>query len=283
MNDSKHRADSPLIDILPGMIDSHFHSEVMRQKGLDPVSLFEAFLSKGFTAGIDIGTRAGDTADRSWIHDRFDSISLAAGLFPAEAEEPDTEKRLDLLIADLDTYPVRAVGEIGLDFHWNYATPEKQQDLFIKQIEIADQFSLPIIVHNRKADILIEKAVRTHPPKAGGIMHCFSSTYEYAKRYIDLGFYISFAGNVTYKGSEDIREAAGKIPLDRLLVETDSPYLSPQKVRGRPNHPGHIGFVYREIASLRGVDVEGVVAAVNSNLYSLLKNGVFPDKSLQDK
>ncbi len=269
MSNAKPATDSVLIDILPGMIDSHFHSEVMRQKGLDPVSLLETCFSNGFTAGIDIGTRAGDTAERAWIHERYDSISLAAGLFPAEAEEPDTAKRLDLLIADLNNHPVKAVGEIGLDFHWNYATPEKQQDLFIKQIEIANQFGLPVIVHNREADQLIEETVRAHPPKAGGIMHCFSSGYAYAERFIQSGFYISFAGNITYKGSEDIREAAGRIPLDRILIETDSPYLSPQKVRGRPNHPGHIGLVYREIAAIRGIDLEEVVAAVFKNFSSL--------------
>jgi len=283
MSNSKNGTDSVMIDILPGMIDSHFHSEVMREKGLDPVSVFESIFSKGFTAGIDIGTRAGDTAERAWIHERYGSISLAAGLFPAEAEQPDTEKRLDLLIADLNNHPVRAVGEIGLDLHWNYATPEKQQDLFIKQIEIANQFGLPIIVHNRAADRLIEETVRAHPPKSGGIMHCFSSDYAYAERFIQCGFYISFAGNITYKGSEGIREAARKIPLDRLLVETDSPYLSPQKVRGRPNHPGHIGYIYREIASIRGVDLEEVVYTVSKNFSSLLKIGVFPDKPLLEK
>lgn len=216
-----------------------------------------------------MGTRAGDTKERAWIHERFPQILIASGLYPSEAENPRMIDRLDLLTVDLNTFPVAALGEIGLDYHWNYATPKLQKDLFSNQIQIANHYDLPIIIHNRKADQSVSEILKANRPEFGGIMHCFSSDYSFAKMSIDDGFYISFAGNISYKGSQAIRDTAQRIPLDRLLVETDSPYLSPQKVRGQTNHPGHIGYIYQEIAALRGIDLERLITAVRDNFYSL--------------
>ena len=270
MSKTKIPRNTPVIDILPGMIDSHFHSEVIKQKGLEIDSLLKIYFEHGFEGGIDIGTQAGDTAQRYWVHEKYPRVLIAAGLYPSEADHSDIANRLDLLISDIETYQVSAIGEIGLDLHWNYATPEIQQELFASQIEIANRYNLPIIVHNREADRLFEETITSTLSKAGGIMHCFSSDYTFAKRCIARGFYISFAGNVTYKNSHSIREAAAKIPIERLLVETDSPYLSPQEVRGFPNHPGHIGLVYRQIADLRKIDIEELVEVVQRNYFSSL-------------
>ena len=281
MSEKKDPAHHERIEIMPGMIDSHFHTAVMRQKGLDIESILSNCFESGFEGGIDIGTQAGDTSERYWVHEKHHKIAIASGLYPSEAEQPDMVRRLDLLVSDIETYHIAAIGEIGIDLHWNYATPEIQQELFAAQIEIANQYKVPIIVHNRKADQLFIDTVTATPPIAGGIMHCFSSDYSFAKRCIDMGFYISFAGNVTYKNSRLIREAAAKIPIEPLLLETDSPYLSPQKVRGHLNHPGHMGFIYREIADLRGMDIMELVKVVKNNLFpSMKKNGVFLSKVL---
>jgi len=247
---------------------------MMRKRGLDSDRLLELAIKKGLAGGLDVGTEAGDTSNRVWVHRKFPRVKLAAGLYPAEAEYEDLSSRLDFLVEDIESYPVNAIGEIGIDYHWNYGTPEKQRDLMIRQIEIANRYGLPIIVHNREADTQVAEILQQHPPLAGGIMHCFSSGPEAARTFVDAGMHISFAGNITYKNSHPIRSAARTVPLDRVLLETDSPYLSPQRVRRYPNHPGHIGYVYNEIAKLHGVSMEELVETIGNNFSTL-----FPSKS----
>lgn len=258
-----------VLNIRPGMIDSHFHSRIMGKKDLDTRKLLEKAVTAGLVGGLDIGTEAGDTAGRATMIDGFPQFGLAAGLYPSEAEHERLQDRLDLLLRDLQQFPVVAIGEIGIDLHWNYTTPKRQRDLMIQQIEVANRYGLPIIVHNRDADEEIAEVLKEHPPAAGGIMHCFSSGPEAAKTFLDAGMHISFAGNITYKKSDELRAAARAVPIDRLLTETDSPYLSPQAVRGKPNHPGHVGYVYETIASLRSIDPEKLVEAVRENFYRL--------------
>jgi len=259
-----------MIDILPGMTDSHFHALMMQQKGLCADSLFDTYFKRGFAGGIDIGTKAGDTRERFQLHEKNPQISLAAGLYPSEVENPERADLLKLLIADLERYPISAIGEIGLDYHWNYGTPASQKELFAQQIEIANQYNLPIIIHNREADHDIEDIIHSIRPRAGGILHCFSADYSFAKRLAEFGFFISFAGNITYKRNHQIQEAARRLPISKILIETDSPYLSPDPVRGRINHPGHIGYIYSFIAGLKGIEVEELISQVHDNLKGLI-------------
>jgi TatD DNase family protein len=255
--------------IQTGMIDSHFHSRMMLQKGLDPIILLGKACKLGLRGGLDIGTEAGDTQGRAKIIDGLSCFGLAAGLYPSEAEHERLGERLDLLVKDIEGFPVIAIGEIGIDLHWNYATPKRQRDLMIPQIEIANRYGLPVIVHNREADSEVVEVLRSHPPAAGGIMHCYSSDSERVWDFLDAGMYISFAGNLTYGKGGDIREAVRVVPTERILIETDSPYLSPQAVRGSRNHPGHIGYVYEEVALLRGCGLEELTAAVRKNFFTL--------------
>src|SRR6056297_4255870 len=139
-------------ELLPGMIDSHFHSAMMEKKGMDVRPLISQALQAGLAGGIDIGIEAGDTARRHWIHQEFPQIKLAAGLYPAEAEHEELSGRIALLCEDIERYSPAAVGEMGVDRYWNYATVERQQKLMREQIKVANLYGLPIIIHNRDAD-----------------------------------------------------------------------------------------------------------------------------------
>ncbi|MFO7849324.1 MAG: TatD family hydrolase [Spirochaetia bacterium] len=273
------RREPPIEELLvPGMIDSHFHSEIMRKKGLDPEKILSETIAAGLAGGIEIGVHAGDTAERAWVTQTLPQIKLAAGLAPAEAEHEDIRGRLEFLEKDLQSFPVDALGEIGVDGHWNYGTPERQKELFALQIELANSCKLPIIVHNRDADTQLLDVLEQHKPLYGGIMHCFSSGYETALRCIDAGLFISFAGNISYKNSGELRAVAARIPREALLAETDSPFLSPEPLRGKPNHPGKVAYVYRLLADVRSMELEKLVDTIGNNFERLFsRERVHPD------
>ncbi len=266
---AKHKSTEPHFELLPGMIDSHFHTAMMRKKDLEPDTLLTRALELGMIGGIDIGIEAGDTCNRTWVSEKFPDIKIAAGLYPSEAEHENLADRLAILRHDVESFPISAIGEIGIDLYWNYGTVERQRELMRRQIELANMHRLPIIIHNREADREVVEVLRSTPPEAGGIMHCFSSDAAAAREFLDAGLYISFAGNLTYKKSEELRNAARDVPLDRLLAETDSPFLSPQKVRGKTNHPGHVGFVYYQLAELHNIEVEELIRIVAENFTRL--------------
>ncbi|MDZ7793722.1 MAG: TatD family hydrolase [Spirochaetia bacterium] len=268
MSSTTHKTE-PHFELLPGMIDSHFHSAMMEKKGMDVRPLISQALQAGLAGGIDIGIEAGDTARRQWIQQEFPQIKLAAGLYPAEAEHEEITGRIALLCEDIERFSPAAVGEMGVDRYWNYATVERQQELMRRQIEVANRYRLPIIIHNREADAEVLEVLKDTPPRAGGVLHCFSSHAGAARSFVDAGLYISFAGNLTYKKSSALREAAAAVPLDRLLAETDSPFLSPQKLRGKLNHPGQVGFVYRTLAELHGQELERLIQLISENFGRL--------------
>jgi len=263
-------------------IDSHFHTLMMRNKGLDvPVLLAEAFAG-GLYRALDIGTTPEDLEERLEIAEEIDAegqgpakagkgrrILHSAGIYPGGSAEAFEKSLLSSLEAALRNHPVSAVGEFGIDLHWNYAPPGRQQELMRQQILLANRYKLPVIIHSRKADRETLEVLRTTPSEYGGIMHCFSSGYETAKACIDLGLYISFAGNVTYKNAESIREAAKKVSAGSILLETDAPYLSPEPHRGRRNHPLNAVHTYRAVAEMRGIETAELMRQVCGNFDRL--------------
>ena len=150
-------------------------------------------------------------------------------------------------------------------------TCEEIADLFIK---LANKYKLPVLIHNRDADADIVEVLEKTIPAAGGILHCFSSDYKTAAQLLDMGLSISFAGNVTYKKNNSLREVASKIPVNSIFVETDSPYLSPQKVRGKTNHPGHIGYTYEILAECKNIPIENFIQEVRNNFINLFNPGL---------
>ncbi len=250
-------------------VDSHFHLMEMEKRGIDIHQLLESLFQESLVYGLDIGVDEKNWARRLELADRFSSLYITAGLSPACADDPCWRSIIEK-IPEWASHPkAAAIGEIGLDWHWDYATRPEQMELFEKQLRLADELSLPVIVHNRNADEDIYRIVSGVKPGKGGVLHCFSSSYDFAARMMDLGFSISFAGNLTYKRSGELRAAAVKIPLASLLVETDSPYLAPQPMRGKTNHPGHIRYTYQLIAELRKIPVPGLANAVAENFKNL--------------
>lgn len=198
-----------------------------------------------------------------------DFMDTSVGLHPHDAAVFGPEAEADLVAAA--SHPkVVAWGEIGLDYHYLHADVPTQKAAFVRQLELAYERQLPVIIHSRSADADTVEALRQAPrlPLAG-VMHCFGGSWETAEACLALGFFISFAGNVTFRNAAALQAIAKRIPRDRLLVETDSPFLSPVPVRGWRNEPAHVAHVARFLAQLRGEDGEGLEDAASSNYFRL--------------
>lgn len=263
------------LSFLPGMIDSHFHYIEMIKKGMEPDRLMQKIFQKGLAGAIDIATSTGNFEKRVDFAQKQQGVYITAGISPGKAE--NTKADIDIMLAalegqiqaGLETGFLVAIGETGLDLYWKYGTPEKQLMLFERQIELADKYSLPVIIHNRDANKELLEVLKRKKPTKGGIIHCFSSDYHTASACIDYGFLISFAGNITYKKSSNIQDAAKRIPATSILCETDSPYLSPQEVRKFDNNPEFVSYVYDFISQLRKMELPELVETVKTNFTSL--------------
>lgn len=247
---------------LTNLVDSHFHLLAIEAKGIDPTNLLASMGKLGYS-GIDIGLDGTDLAARIELIKNYPNIYLATGLGPWAADWEDwrIKEALSIITEDLTQYPILAVGEIGLDNYWKYGTKERQEALFLAQVN----FGKPIIIHNREADEQFIRLLQEHSFPHGGIFHCFSGSEELAYIAVEKGFYLSFAGSLTYKGSDNLKTILRNMPKERLLLETDSPYLAPLPMRGKKNIPLYIEHLYRFVAQELVLDVEELITLVNSN------------------
>ncbi|PEY31166.1 hydrolase TatD [Bacillus cereus] len=203
------------------------------------------------------------------LAETYDFIYAAVGWHPVDAIDM-TEEHL-MWLEELAAHPkVVALGEMGLDYHWDKSPEEVQKEVFRKQIQLAKKVKLPIIIHNRDAtqdivDILAEE----NAAEVGGIMHCFSGSVEVAKQCIGMNFLISLGGPVTFKNAKKPKEVAMEIPMEKLLIETDCPYLTPHPFRGKRNEPSYVKLVAEEIASLKGISYEEVAKITTENAKGL--------------
>lgn len=199
----------------------------------------------------------------------YEFLYASVGWHPVDAIDM-TEQDL-AWIEQLAKHPkVVALGEMGLDYHWDKSPKYIQKDVFRKQIRLAKKVKLPIIIHNREAtqdivDILKEEDAK----EVGGIMHCFSGSTEVAKECIDMNFFISLGGPVTFKNAKKPKEVASEIPLSHLLIETDCPYLAPHPYRGKRNEPAYVKLVAEQIAMIKGIPLEEVAKITNRNAKRL--------------
>ena len=254
------------------MVDSHFHLFHMKKVGMDYMDIIKTCFEDGLAYAVDIGITPDNFSERIKTASSLKGLYTAHGYYPSQCTSENLKSELEYLETTLiqDKKAV-AVGEMGFDFFHDYGDVELQAELIKKQIEIANRLVLPVIIHSRDAEQETLDFLKRHTPEAGGVIHCFSYTPETALKFIEMGFYISFAGNVTYKKAENIQEAAKTVPLDRLLIETDAPYLSPQKVRNKKNHPGHIGYTYEYISGLREMEPSNLIPAVKENFMRLFR------------
>lgn len=203
------------------------------------------------------------------LAETYGPVYGAVGIHPHETKYASEE--ILQKIGDLAQLPkVKAIGEIGLDYHFFYSDKETQQKWFARQIELARDLDLPFLIHDREAHGDTLSILKKHKnSRMRGIMHCFSGSVETAEELMKLGFYISFAGPLVFPNSRRLKEAAREIPLDRLLIETDSPYLTPPPHRGERNEPANVIYVAEEIARLKGIPVETVVEETRNNGLSI--------------
>lgn len=254
------------------MIDSHCHLD-SAEFDADREAVIERALAAGVEHMMAIGTGNGppDLEAGVRLAERHVAFFATAGIHPHDAAKagPADLQRL----ADLLAHPkVLALGEIGLDYHYDFSPRDVQRSVFIAQMEIAAAARKPIVIHTREAwnDTLALIEQHWTPHAIGGIMHCFSGGPAEGRRAIGLGFYLSFGGIVTFPKALDVQEAAKSAPRDRILIETDAPYLAPVPKRGRRNEPALIVHTAQKLADLRGESYEAVCAATSANFRRLL-------------
>lgn len=203
------------------------------------------------------------------LAERYDFIYACVGWHPVDAIDMKEE---DLLwIEELAAHPkVVAIGEMGLDYHWDKSPKEIQKEVFRKQIRLAKKVKLPIVIHNREATAdIVEILKEEGAAEVGGIMHCFSGSPEVAIECLKMNFYISLGGPVTFKNAKKPKEVASVVPLEKLLIETDCPYLAPHPYRGKRNEPGYVKLVAEQIAEIKGISFEEVAAVTTVNAKKL--------------
>jgi TatD DNase family protein len=258
-----------------GLIDTHAHLSMLSGRGIPVEKRLKELLNGGFGGIIDIGTVADDLAGRLDAFSCFDRIRFAAGIWPypeAIAARRELAAVLEQQIQKAPPGTLAAVGECGMDRHWNKgeagADIAGERELFEVQLDLAKQYGLPIIIHSRDAAAETVE-ILAHYPGVRGVIHCFSYGAPQAQAFLDQGYYLSFAGTITYKNTGPLREALQFVPEDRLLLETDSPFLAPVPYRGSPAEPGMIGETYRFAAELRGISLEKLKALTAQNTRDL--------------
>ncbi|MCG8480660.1 MAG: TatD family hydrolase [Spirochaetales bacterium] len=257
-------------EIVPMLSDSHFHSLAMAGRGLDPVAILTELREKGAGPMLDVAIEPEDAPLMRESTGGIEEVYHSCGLHPGKTAREDREEALDRVERELGGGYYRAVGETGLDWFRMYAPRETQLTLFERHLDLAARFDLPVIVHNREADRdCLDRLVRAALPR-GGVMHCFSSSPEWVTPFLDAGMYISFAGNLTFRNAAALREAVRLVPGDRLLLETDAPFLAPHPHRGRPNHPGLLSYTLGVAAELRGERAEDLARRAAVNLTRML-------------
>jgi TatD DNase family protein len=196
-------------------------------------------------------------------------IFNAVGIHPHEASEWNDSRQAQLKELAIK-HKMVAIGETGLDYHYKLSPVEQQQAVFRRSLQLAQELDLPAVVHSREASADTLRILREeNRGRLKGVLHCFAGDMELGKGALDMGLYISFTGNITFPKAEKIRQAAGEIPLDRIMVETDCPFLSPQLFRGRRNEPAYVVEVARKIAELKGLSLEKVALAATKNARRL--------------
>jgi TatD DNase family protein len=271
------------------LVDSHAHLDSPRYDA-DRDALLGRAWQNGVRAILSIGIGEGPESMHGAVElarkyagqPGVPRIFASAGVHPHEAQFGDEAAmaKLDDLLA---RHEVIAAGEIGLDYYYDHSPRERQKLVFARQMEIAATRKRPIIIHCRPSDgstnawddTLSMIEAQWLQTGLGGIMHCFTGEWDHARRALDCGFLISFAGNITFPKAEEIRRIAAKVPSERLLIETDAPFLAPVPYRGKRNEPGWVGEVAVKLAALRGIDSEEVASCTAYNFYRFF--GIAPE------
>ncbi len=251
------------------MLDSHCH---LNDEHIYPdrKEIIERALSNGVKTLLVVGWDLQSSKLAVDIAHEFDNVYAAIGIHPENLEgiSDDVLKQIEELSKD---EKVIAIGEIGLDYHWYKEKEEhdNQKVWFIKQIELANKLHLPLSIHARDASEDTYTILKEHRPLYGAVLHCYSGSKEMMDRFLELGLYFGFDGPITYKNAQTPKECVIHCPLDRILTETDSPYLSPVPYRGKSNEPAHIKEIFEQMATLKNIEKERLEKQIEDNFNSL--------------
>ena len=254
-------------------VDSHCHLDFPELSGNLPAVL-DAMAANRVTHALCISVNLPDLPRVMRIAADHPNLFATAGVHPDYEDTPDPT--VEELVSLASRPKVVAIGETGLDYYRQTGDPSWQRERFRRHIRAARESEKPLVIHTRAAaedTLAIMREERAS--EAGGVMHCFTESWETAAAAMDLGFHISFSGIVTFKNARELKEVARRVPLGRMLIETDSPYLAPVPFRGKTNQPAYVRYVAEEIATLRDIAVEEVAAATSANFFRLF--GVPPD------
>ena len=252
------------------LVDSHCHLN-FEQLSSD----LDAVVARARDAGVGhmltIGTKLRDFAEVRAIAERYDDIHCSVGVHPHEAESEGDEVTVAKLIELAAPPKVVGIGETGLDYFYEHAPRELQKKSFRLHIEAARETGLPLIVHTRDADSDTVEILQEEYEKGPftGVIHCFSSGWEVAEKSMEIGFYISISGIVTFKPADELRDHVSKIPVEKLLVETDSPFLAPIPKRGKTNEPAFVAHTAAQVAKLKGLGTDQLASITTDNFFNL--------------
>lgn len=248
------------------MIDSHCHLDGL--ENLDEV--LKNAQDNGVEKILNIATQISDFENNFKIAEKSNNVFLSIGIHPeyADANVDFDEK---IIYEYANTNKNIAIGEIGLDYYYENGKKENQISVFKKQLDIAEKLSLPVIIHTRNADIDMMDILKEYSGRINGVLHCFSSSFELCRFALEIGFYISASGIITFKNSFALRDIFKTVPLNRLLVETDAPYLAPHPLRGKKNEPAFVKHTLACLADIKNVSVSEMEKITTENFYNLFK------------
>lgn len=251
----------------PMIFESHAHYD-SRKFDEDREELLNSMQENGVGTIINAGATWKSVTTGLELANQYPFVYAALGLHPDEVGDLN-EERFEILKAECQKEKVVAVGEIGLDYYWDNESHDIQKKWFIRQLELARELDLPVIIHSRDAAEDTLKIMKEHAQGMRGVIHCFSYSKEMAEEYVKLGFYIGVGGVVTFKNGKKLKEVVEAIPIERILLETDSPYLAPEPHRGKRNSSLYLPHIAQMIADLKGLSYEEVVAQTERNSREL--------------
>lgn len=256
------------------LVDTHCHLNYDYSPKTTEDHVREAF-GAGVKTLITIGTESKTIRDVQLISEKFDNVYHTMGFHPHEAVTI-TDEDIELLKKAVQHPKCKAVGEIGLAYYYDHSSPEVQKKWQEAQLEVALEADLPVVIHSRDAEADQLEALKKYcnklkPHKIPGIIHCFTGTKDFGLACIDLGFYISLSGILTFKNAKDLQEAVKVFPLERLLVETDSPYLAPVPMRGKKCEPSMVQYTAMKLAELKGVSLDEVASTTTQNAKAIFR------------
>lgn len=252
---------------------SHYNDEKFNE---DREKIIKDTFESGITKFVCAGYNIPSSLFSLELSKKYEYIYSICGISPNDVPQSEQElwKSIDEIIQIVKekiSKKLVAIGEIGLDYYWNKENSDLQKQAFIKQIELANEMNLPIVIHSRDASVDTIDIIRNHRVKKAGIFHCCQLNQELVRQALELGYYISFAGPITFKNSKNAPDVVKMVPLDRILIETDSPYLSPEPNRGKRNDCRNVKYVAQKIADIKEISLEEVAKKTYENAMRIFE------------